>query len=160
MNAGVGKATMNKFISEWCSEAPNTSGTILRVDIDAGRLERSSVRAPTVDRLGEDPTVPEIECQIISPGDVAEAERRQTAALNDASWIVRATAETTVYALGGLLRPADTVKVSGVGAIDSGEYLVYGVRHHVTTTEHTMTVDLRRNAVSKAGALGLGIGGL
>jgi hypothetical protein len=156
MNAGKGKATMTKFTAEWNAEVPNKSGDIVRVDVDSGRLERSSVDAPTVDRLGEEPTVADIECQIISPGNMSEAQRRQTAALNDASWIVRASAESTVHALGALVRPHETIKVDGIGAIDSGDYFVYGVHHKITVNDHFMSLDLRRNAIGKAG---LGIGG-
>jgi hypothetical protein len=154
INAGSSLATMQKFSSQWFSEAPNTSGSIARVDIDGGRLQTGSVSGPDVRRFGDDPGATAIECQVLSAGDMSEATRRQTAALNDASWVIRASAESSVHAFGGLIRPHETIPVRGVGTVDSGDYFVDSVRHQLTPNDHLMSVQLRRNAVTKGLSLG------
>ncbi len=154
-NAGVGKSTMGRFRSQWVSEMPNATGNLWRVDIDSGKLVGGSGPSATVPRLGDKPDGPDIECQVLSAGDLAEATRRQIAALNDASWVVRAEAESSVRALGSLVRPREVVTVAGVGAVDSGDYFVDSVRHRISTTDHLMNIKLRRNAVT-SGILGFG----
>jgi hypothetical protein len=154
INAGSSLATMQKFSSQWLSEAPNTSGNMSRVDLDSGRIQTGSVSAPSVRRFGDDPRASAIECQVLSAGDMAEATRRQTAALNDASWVIRASVESSVHAFGGLIRPHETIPVRGVGSTDSGDYFVDAVRHRITPADHMMSVQLRRNAVTRGLSLG------
>jgi hypothetical protein len=161
LNAGSGKATMLNFKAKLVSEAPN-QGDPVRVNIDDARVERSKVPEPTVDRLGKKPPAKKNQCQIMSAGDLNEAHRRQTAALNDAAWTMRASAETTVRMVCGLIRPHTVVKVRGVGKIDEGDYFVDSVKHSITQSDHKLSLEMRRNALKtakEAGVLGLGVGG-
>ena len=80
-------------------------------------------------------------------GVFARYNRVDESALIDASWIVNARAETTVHALGSLIRPRQVVKVEGTGAVDDGDYFVWKVTHTIDTADHKMAMELRRNAV-------------
>ena len=53
-----------------------------------------------------------------------------------------------------MLRVGSVVAVGGVGALLSGAYLVWSVRHTITTQDHTMAFVLVRNAVGPAPASG------
>ena len=81
---------------------------------------------------------------------IEEAQKRNDAALIDASWVVKATAKFTVYALGAALQPHDVVQVAGTGAVDDGSYFVWSVSHHIDPADHKMRCELRRNAVGEA----------
>jgi hypothetical protein len=162
LNSGAGKATLFSFDAQWNSEVPNRSGRMARVDVDSARLERSRIDAPSVDLLGKRSGSVKIESQVVSAGNLAEAHRRQTAALNDAAWNVHATGETSVHLVCGLVRPHEVVKVVGVGAKDEGDYFVESVKHSINQADHRMSLELRRNAFgqrSGRGGFGLGVGG-
>jgi hypothetical protein len=146
MNSGDGTSTLLSFTSERKSEVPQKSGTIFRVDPRTGELKSSEVK-PSTKRLGSDPPKQEISCEVLSAGGVENARDKAEAALNDASWITEATAETTVFALCGLVRPRTFVDVVGLGDTESGEYLVWSVNHTITPAEHRMKLSLKRNAV-------------
>jgi hypothetical protein len=159
LNSGIGNATLLGFNAKVAPEVPNKSGRVGRVDIDSARVETTVVPESTTKALGKKLEVKPIEAQVMSAGNLAEAQRRQTAALNDAAWTVRATADTSVRLACGLIRPHDTVKVSGVGKMYEGEYFVDSVRHSITQTDHKLHLELRRNAQgirASVGAIGFG----
>lgn len=161
LNAGVGAATMLGFNAKVAPEVPNKSGRLARVDIDSARMERSVVPESTTKPLGKKIEAKPNECQIVSPGNLSEAHRRQTAALNDAAWTVRATADTSVRLACGLIRPHDVVNVSGVGKVHEGDYFVDSVKHLITQTDHKLHLALRRNAQGSRSSPGvIGFGGL
>jgi hypothetical protein len=147
MNTGDDRFTMLSFSSTRVSEVPNASGAMSRINPDSGDLERSRVDSPSLDPLGTQAPSPINNRPIVSPGDAQQAQRRQDAALIDASWVIKAKAETTVHALGGLLRPHDIVTVQGTGSVDDGTYFVWSVTHHIDPADHRMHCELRRNAV-------------
>jgi hypothetical protein len=150
MNTGDGTSTMLTFSSNRSSEIPTSSGPITRINIDTGGLDRTSVQAPSQPPLGNSPPLPDHRRPLLTAGSAQDAQKRQDAALIDASWIVKATAETTVHALGALLRPHDVVKVVGTGTVDDGDYFVWSVSHHIDPADHKMRCELRRNAVGAA----------
>jgi phage protein D len=82
--------------------------------------------------------------------DVAEVPQRTTAALRDASWFMRATGEADVLRLGNVLRVGTVVALAGAGALQSGNWLVWSVRHTVTLDSVTLHFTLVRNAIGAA----------
>jgi hypothetical protein len=94
--------------------------------------------------------------------DAGELRLRAEALLRDAGWFVRAEGETTVERLGCVLRVGEVVAIAGAGALNSGKYLVWSVRHTIAPDAHRMRLVLYRNAVGPAGSAGAGglLGGL
>jgi hypothetical protein len=150
MNTGDGTSTLLTFSASRVSEVPTSSGPITRVNIDNGGLDRTSVQAPSQPPLGSKPPLPDHRRPLLTAGSAQDAQKRQDAALIDASWIVKANAETTVHALGALLRPHEIVKVSGTGKVDDGDYFVWSVTHQIDPADHKMRCELRRNAVGES----------
>jgi phage protein D len=92
--------------------------------------------------------------------DPGELEDRATALLREASWFVKCQGEVEVTVGGGIMRANTIVEVDTVGSLFSGKYLVWSVRHTISTDSHVMRFVLVRNAVgsvagaSSGGALG------
>jgi phage protein D len=87
-----------------------------------------------------------------------ELTLRAQSVLREADWFVRCEADTDAERLGVVLRAGMIVTLVGVGALFSGRYLVWSVRHHITQEAHTMKFVLLRNAVGSPP--GGGAGGL
>jgi hypothetical protein len=87
--------------------------------------------------------------------------QRATAILRDAGWFVRCEGATDASRLGSILRVGSVVALNAAGAIHSGNYLVWSVRHKITAESHQMNFTLVRNAIGAAppasptGGLGL-----
>ncbi|WP_404558428.1 phage baseplate assembly protein V [Bradyrhizobium niftali] len=81
-----------------------------------------------------------------------ELTLRAQSVLRDAAWFVRCEGETDVDRLGVVLRAGMLVQLDGLGALHSGKYLVWKVRHFITKTGHNMKFMLTRNAVGPAPA--------
>jgi phage protein D len=86
--------------------------------------------------------------------DAGELAMRAQAVLRDADWFVRCTGEADVERLGAVLRAGMLVALDGIGAMHSGSYLVWSVRHRITQQSHTMKFTLVRNAVGEASLSG------
>jgi phage protein D len=85
---------------------------------------------------------------LAAPVDSAgELTRRAQAVLRDADWFVRCEGEADVERLGMVLRAGMVVSLVGIGALHSGRYLVWSVRHHISQDAHGMKFVLLRNAV-------------
>jgi phage protein D len=94
---------------------------------------------------------------LAAPVDSAgELTLRAEAVLRDADWFVRCEGDADVERLGMVLRAGMVVSLAGIGAMHSGEYLVWSVRHRITQQAHTMKFTLVRNAVGTASAGGAG----
>jgi hypothetical protein len=95
--------------------------------------------------------------------DAGELTSRAQSVLSESDWFIRCESEADVERLGTVLRAGMVVSLAGIGAVHSGNYLVWSVRHHITQQAHTMKFTLVRNAVGNvpsgggglAGALGL-----
>ena len=61
--------------------------------------------------------------------DAGELTLRAEALLREAGWFVRCEGEADVARLKAVLRAGTVVQVDGVGALHSGKYLVWSVRH-------------------------------
>ncbi|MFW6174254.1 MAG: phage late control D family protein [Chloroflexota bacterium] len=77
--------------------------------------------------------------------DSGELQARGEGALFNADWFVTAATETTLDALGALVRAHTLVTVRGAGSRHSGDYLVAGVRHTIDSSSHRMEIELVRN---------------
>ena len=89
--------------------------------------------------------------QAVDAGTLAQRAR---SVLRDAGWFVRCQGSTDTSRLGAILRAGTIVEVEAAGALHSGKYLVWSVRHHITANAHEMTFVLMRNAVGAASPAG------
>jgi hypothetical protein len=93
--------------------------------------------------------------------DSGTITQRANALLREAGWFVRCQGATDAALLGSILRVGQVVALGAAGAIHSGNYLVWSVRHRITAEKHEMHFVLVRNAMGKppaaspAGGLGL-----
>ena len=72
---------------------------------------------------------------------------------------MRCEGATDASRLGSILRVGTSWQLDAAGAMHSGNYLVWSVRHHITAEKHEMEFVLVRNAVG-APAPALSTGGL
>jgi hypothetical protein len=96
---------------------------------------------------------------LTAASDSDELPGRARAVLRDAGWFARCEGTADLAVLRTVLRVGDLVSVDGCGSLLSGTYLVWSVRHSITTQNHTMAFVLVRNAVGPAPA-GAGSGPL
>jgi phage protein D len=73
--------------------------------------------------------------------------QRAQGVLREAGWFARCEGEADVERLGVVLRAGMLVNLAGVGALHSGKWIVWTVRHRLTEEKHTMRFTLLRNAV-------------
>lgn len=78
--------------------------------------------------------------------DAGDLRARGEGALIESDWFVHATCQTSLNALGRLVRSHTVVELRGAGSRYSGRYFVAGVRHTIDATSHVMDVELVRNA--------------
>jgi hypothetical protein len=88
--------------------------------------------------------------------DAGELTLRAQSLLRESGWFVRCEGSADVERLGVILRAGMIVAVNGLGALHSGNYLVWRVRHTITPDAHMMKFTLVRNAVGAAPAGGAG----
>lgn len=79
--------------------------------------------------------------------DSGTITQRANALLRDAGWFIRCEGTTDASLLGSILRVGNVVAVNAAGAIHSGNYLVWSVRHKITAEKHEMHFVLVRNAM-------------
>jgi hypothetical protein len=85
--------------------------------------------------------------QVIAPADVAaDLTQRAEAILIEEGWFMRASCETSLNALGTVVRAHTVVELQGAGSLHSGKYFVTGVRHLIDASAHVMELELHRNA--------------
>jgi phage protein D len=77
--------------------------------------------------------------------DAGDLKSRGEAALIESDFFVTVTGETTVHALGAVLRAHTVVQLQGTGTRHSGPYFVSSVRHLIDATTHRMEFELVRN---------------
>jgi hypothetical protein len=82
--------------------------------------------------------------------DAGTLTQRADSLLREAGWFVRCQGTTDADRLGGILRAGTVAKLDNAGALHSGNYLVWSVRHHITAEKHEMAFVLVRNAVGMA----------
>jgi len=78
--------------------------------------------------------------------DAGDLVARAEGALIEAGFFVRATARTSLLALGTVMRAHTVVSLRGAGSRHGGTYFCASVRHSIDATAHRMEVELLRNA--------------
>jgi len=89
--------------------------------------------------------------------DTGELTLRAQSLLREAGWFVRCEGEADVARLKGVLRVGTVVQLNGIGAVHSGKYYVWSVRHTITADSHKMKFVLVRNAVGSPPSGGGGL---
>jgi hypothetical protein len=89
--------------------------------------------------------------------DAGTITQRANSLLREAGWFVRCEGSTDAALLGAILRVGAVVALNAAGAVHSGNYLVWSVRHKITAEKHEMHFVLMRNAL---GAPAASAGGL
>jgi len=98
---------------------------------------------------------------LAAPADSsAELTLRAQALLEDANWFARCEGESDVARLQAVLRVGTVVAISGIGALNSGNYLVWSVRHTIGADSHKMHFVLVRNAMGAPPSNSGGLTGL
>src|SRR5258708_9028616 len=98
---------------------------------------------------------------LTAAADTSELPARASGLLREAGWFARCEGTVDVNVVNQVLRVGTVVEVEGCGALLSGPYLVWSVRHTITTQAHSMSFVLVRNAMgpSPAAAGGAPAGG-
>jgi hypothetical protein len=86
--------------------------------------------------------------------DAGTLTDRATAVLREAGWFVSCRGTADVGRVGSILRAGTIIAIAAAGALHSGNYLVWSVRHTITAEAHKMTFRLVRNAVGMPPAAG------
>jgi hypothetical protein len=84
------------------------------------------------------------------PADVPELGQRTTAVLAEAGFFARCCGEADAERIGTLLRVGDVVTIEGAGSLQSGNWLVWNVRHKYSLDSWRMNFTLVRNAMGPA----------
>ena len=77
--------------------------------------------------------------------DAGDLNARGEGALIEDGWFIRGRGETSVSALGDVLRANTIITLRGVGSRHSGHYYVASVRHTIDPSAHHMQFELIRN---------------
>jgi hypothetical protein len=142
--------TISSLDISWDSEAP-TSIVARQLDLaDKSVIDGAVPRSP-LSPLGKSALSAIAKgtrtAAITAPVDTAaDLKQRGEGTLIEEGWFVRASCDTSLNALGTLVRAHTVVDVQGAGLRHSGKYLVAGVRHAIDAAAHVMELDLRRNA--------------
>lgn len=106
---------------------------------------------PLADFAGKGKTV-----ILTAAADTAELPQRASGLLREAGWFAKCEGTADLAALKKVLRVGTVVQVEGCGSLLSGPYLVWSVRHSITTQTHSMAFVLVRNAMGPAPSGGSG----
>jgi phage protein D len=148
LNDGSGASNVFSFEFDSDSEVPNQSGALTRIDFDSAEESDTEISKPTTQPLGTQLQPSQTRSRrFVTAGSIEEAQIAHRAALNDASWSISARAETSVHALGGLVHAHDVIQLTGAGSVASGDYFVRSVTHHINPADHTLSIELLRNAL-------------
>ena len=91
---------------------------------------------------------------LTAPADVPELGQRTAAVLTESGFFARCTGEVDADRIGVILRVGDVVTIEGAGNLQSGNWLVWNVRHRFALESWKMAFTLVRNAMGPAGAGG------
>lgn len=133
----------------WDSERP-TSVVAAQLDLNDksdidGDVTKSPLRSlgdKALDEIATETRSIHIAAPVDGAGDL---QSRGEGALIEAGWFIRATCQTTIFALKTLVRAHTVINLRGAGSRFSGKYFVSGVRHTIDAAEHRMDLELIRN---------------
>jgi Phage tail baseplate hub (GPD) len=91
---------------------------------------------------------------LTAPADVPELSQRTAAVLAESGFFARCTGEADAERIGTILRVGDLVTIDGAGRLQSGNWLVWTVRHKYSLDSWKMSFTLVRNAMGPASAGG------
>jgi phage protein D len=133
----------------WDVERP-TSASAAQLDLNTkealdGAVTQSPLMGLAGQRLAD--IAPETrQLHLAAPvDDAGDLSARAEGALIEAEWFVRVQGQTSLHALGHLVRTHTVVELQGVGSRHSGKYFVGAVKHTISATGHAMDVELWRN---------------
>lgn len=144
------------------SEVKARQALFTDADEDGAGVDESDSGLTTLDRrslsdfAGRSMTVL-LTTPVDSPGELT---LRAQALLREAGWFVRCEGEADLSRLKAVLRAGTLVGINGAGSLNSGNYLVWSVRHTITADSHKMKFVLVRNAVGAESSGGGLPGGL
>ena len=87
---------------------------------------------------------------LTAPADLPELSQRTAAVLAESGFFARCTGEADADRIGTILRVGDVVTIEGAGSIQSGNWLVWNVRHSFSLDSWKMAFTLVRNAMGPA----------
>jgi len=142
--------TVTEVEIEWDTEAP-VSAVLRGIDPASKSVLNGDVAQSPLSPLGNKAlsavAAGASSIHIAPPADSAgNLKSRGESALIDAGWFVHARCNTSVEALGGIVRPHTVVTLAGAGSRHSGDYYVANVRHEIDAEAHRMNLTLIRNA--------------
>jgi hypothetical protein len=88
---------------------------------------------------------------LTAPADVPELGQRTAAVLTESGFFARCDGEVDADRIAAILRVGDVVTVEGAGNLQSGNWLVWNVRHRFALESWKMAFTLVRNAMGPAG---------
>lgn len=155
----------------------NQAATIDAIDIEWDVMRPTSVAAyaallsnssPAGSNSNTDPDLPPLSTQDLptfagttvsallttTVNDAGSLTNRATTVLRDAQWFVNCRGTADAGRVGSILRVGDVVAIAAAGALFSGKYLVWSVRHSITAEAHKMNFHLVSNAVGSPPAGG------
>jgi Phage tail baseplate hub (GPD) len=91
---------------------------------------------------------------LTAPADVPELSQRTAAVLAESGFFARCSGEADAERIGTILRVGDVVTIEGAGSLQSGNWLVWNVRHKYSLDSWRMNFTLVRNAMGPASAGG------
>ncbi len=91
---------------------------------------------------------------LTAPADLPELGQRTAAVLTESGFFSRCTGEADAERIGTILRVGDVVTIEGAGSIQSGNWLVWNVRHTFSLDSWKMGFTLVRNAMGPPAAMG------
>jgi hypothetical protein len=154
--------TIDKIDLEWDATRPTTvvARTALFSDSDPNGAvgDTSDSGLPTMgDRtLSAFAGSPMTVLLATSVDSAGELTQRAQGLLSEAGWFLRCEGQADAERLGVVLRAGMLVSLVGVGAVHSGSWIVWTVRHRLTQEAHKMTFTLLRNAVGNPPSGGSG----
>jgi phage protein D len=87
---------------------------------------------------------------LTAAADTAELPARASGLLREAGWFAKCEGTADLNVVKQVIRVGAVVTVQGCGSLLSGPYLVWSVRHSITTQAHSMSFVLVRNAMGPA----------
>jgi hypothetical protein len=154
--------TVDSIDLEWDATRPTavTARSALFSDSDSngavGDSTDSGLTALDARTLGDFTGKPMTVLLATAVDSAGELTQRAQAVLREANWFVRCDGEADADRLGIVLRAGMLVKLTGLGALHSGNWLVWTVRHRLTQEAHQMRFELLRNAVGNPPTGGAG----
>ena len=143
------RANVDALDITWDAEAPSSTDAG-EVDLNTGNdidgsvsvSPLTSLAATRFAAIGASPRSLHLSVPVDDAGDL---QARSEGALIDAEWFLCARGQTSMHALGKVLRAHTVVKLRGAGARHSGKWFCHSVRHYIDATEHRMEFELIRN---------------